>query len=440
MSPSRLIVVGLCVLLAAATAHGQSPDPPVETASAFVDPANGLSLADAIGIALAQEPLLMAFRQHVEVARGERQQAGLRPNPMLTYEQRTEPQGTDAATMVTVEWPLELFRRAGRVAVADAGQVAAVAAVADRERRLAADVRTRYGDVLAAVRDLEVLDAVIEATTRQRDLLTARVDAGAAPPLERDLVRVEVQRLEADHLLQLGRAEAALFLLKRLLGMPVQTPLALRDRLEQIVDAEATVGPRTSTADPLERADVQEAAGRLAIAAAGVGRAQREGRADMSVFGTYTRMDAGFPQTGFATSGSVERVRGVFHYVAGGVRLTLPALNRNQGGVTIANADHTAAQASLDAARLSAEAELAAATANDQRARAAVQVYRQGLQALARQNVSTVEQSHDLGRLTLLDVLTERRRYLELERAFSDTLRAAYEARTSLLLARGSTR
>ncbi len=440
MSASRPIVIGLCVLLAGRPSYGQSPDLPSVKASSFVDPANGLSLADAIALALAREPSLLAFRRQVEVARGERQQAGLRPNPVLTYEQRTEPQGTDAATMVTLEWPLDLFRRAGRVAVADAGQVAAAAAIADRERRLAGDVRSHYGDVIAAIRDLEVLDSVIDATTHQRDLLAARVEEGAAPPLERDLLQVEVRRLEADHLLQTGRVESALFQLKRLLGMPIPSPLVLRDRLERIVDADADPGARASTASPSARADVQEAEARLAVATAAVGRAQREGRADMSVFGTYSRMDAGFPQTGFGPGGGLERVRGVFHYVAGGVRLTLPAMNRNQGGVTVAGAEHAAAQASLDAARLAADADLGAATASDQRARAAVRVYREGLQALARQNVSTVEQSYDLGKLTLLDVLAERRRYLELERAFSETLRAAYAARTSLLLARGATR
>jgi outer membrane protein, heavy metal efflux system len=437
---SRSIVVGLCVLLLVRTAHGQGPEPPAVKASSFVDPVNGLSLADAIARALAREPSLQAVRRQVDVAQGERQQAALRQNPMLAYEQRTEPRGTDAVTMLTVEWPLELFRRAGRVAVADAGQVAAASAVGDRERRLVGDVRTRYGEVIAAARDLEVLDAVIEATTRQRDLVAARVDAGAAPPLERDLLQVEAQRLEADHLLQTGRVESALFQLKRVLGMPAHAPLTLRDRLEQIVGADADAKPTPSIDVPPARADVQEAAARLAVAAAAVVRARAEGRADMSVFATYTRMDAGFPQSGFAADGGLERVRGVFHYVAGGVRLTLPAMNRNQGAVAAAEAERAAAQSSLDAARLSTETELAAAAASDRSAQAAVQVYRRGLQALSRQNLSTVEQSYELGRLSLLDVLAERRRYLELERAFSDTLRAAYEARTSLVLATGVTR
>jgi cobalt-zinc-cadmium efflux system outer membrane protein len=126
--------------------------------------------------------------------------------------------------------------------------------------------------------------------------------------------------------------------------------------------------------------------------------------------------------------------------VAGGVRLSLPLMNRNQGTVAKAQAERTAAQASLEAARLSADAELAAARAIYARARSAVAVYRDGLQALARQNVSTVQQTYDLGRLTLLDVLSEQRRYLEVERAYTLAMRAAFEARTAMLVAQGAVR
>jgi hypothetical protein len=40
----------------------------------------------------------------------------------------------------------------------------------------------------------------------------------------------------------------------------------------------------------------------------------------------------------------------------------------------------------------------------------------------------------------LLDVLTEQRRYLDVERAYTDVLREAYEARQSLRAAMGEVR
>ena len=45
-------------------------------------------------------------------------------------------------------------------------------------------------------------------------------------------------------------------------------------------------------------------------------------------------------------------------------------------------------------------------------------------QALARQNLAVVGQSYELGRVTVFDVLAEQRRYLEVERAYTDALRA----------------
>ena len=51
-----------------------------------------------------------------------------------------------------------------------------------------------------------------------------------------------------------------------------------------------------------------------------------------------------------------------------------------------------------------------------------------------------VQQSYELGRSTLLDVLGELRRYLDVERAYSEAMRQAYEARTARLLATGGGR
>ena len=116
-----------------------------QTADSFVDPVAGLSLDQAIARALAQEPSLRATRTTLDVAGGMRLQAGLRRNPSVSTEFRGEPAGTDNQTMVSVEWPLDLFRREGRVAVADRELAAAKHSVADRERVLSAEVRARFG-------------------------------------------------------------------------------------------------------------------------------------------------------------------------------------------------------------------------------------------------------------------------------------------------------
>jgi cobalt-zinc-cadmium efflux system outer membrane protein len=356
-------------------------------------------------------------------------------------EYRDEPSGTDNQTMVSVEWPLDLFRRTGRVEVADREIAVANSSVADRERQLAADVRARYGEALVAIRDLSVLEEVIATARRQADLLRARAEQGSIPPLERDLLEVDVRRLDAERLLLLGRAEASMVELKRAIGLRPAEPLRLRQPLETLIGREApTTTTRPAGGDVTERPDIRQAMGRMGLADARADEARRDARFDVSLVGGFTRMDAGFPQLGVSPNGGLERVRGVFNYLSIGAMVSVPLFNRNQGQIAMAAAEHAAASASLDAARLSADSEVAAARVRGERAWQAVQLYQGGVRTLARQNLTVVQQSYELGRGTVYEVMAEQRRYLEIERAYTTVLGAAYEAGAALKRALGETR
>ena len=442
MTTRIALSVLIATLLTGVPTSAQSPGGQAPLAGRFVDPANGLSLDQAIARAIEQEPSLRAARSQVEVAQGTKIQASLRPNPSFSFERREEPGGTDNLTTVGVEWPLDLFRRNGRIAVADREVTAAQLSAADRERLLAAEVRMRYGDVLATIRDLALFDELVTATQQQYALLRSRVEEGASPPLERDLLDVEFRRVQAERLLQAGRTETSVFELKRVLGMRADATLTVRDTFEDLVQRESVAAPEVKDASTAveQRVDVRAAAARIETAVAKIDRAESEGRFDVSLFANYMHMDAGFPQRGFAPNGGLERVRGQFNYWAAGAMFTIPVLNRNQGEVAVARAERTGAAAAYDGARLAAEAELASARARDERAREAVKIYGAGAQALARQNVAVVGQSYELGRVTVFEVLAERRRYLDVERAYTEALRAAYDARTALKRALGANR
>jgi cobalt-zinc-cadmium efflux system outer membrane protein len=408
-------------------------------AAQYLDQRDGMGLDDAIARAVAKEPTLRAARADVDSARAERDQAGLRPNPMLSIEHRDEPGGTDALTTVGVEWPLELFRRSGRVHTADQSVAVSEFSAQDRERVLIADVRLLYGAVVASVRDVEVADELVAAAREQLRLVRARVDAGSTPPLDADLLDVEVRRLAVARLLAIGRAEAALAQLKPLLALAPSDALRLREPLDGLVAS--TAGPQPEEATVVDtRPDVREATARVALADARIEQAQREGRADLSVFGSYMRMDNGFPQQGIGPAGGLERVRGRFNYVAIGATVSLPLLNRNQGQVAAAQAGRQGAEARREASELAARAELAAAQARDARAQEAVRVYRGGLREVARRNLDVVRQTFELGRATVFDVLAEQKRWLDVEQGYTSALRDAWEARVALMRAVGETR
>jgi cobalt-zinc-cadmium efflux system outer membrane protein len=441
---TRLDIIGmaLAALLLAHPVEGQEPATARPLASRYVDERNGMGLDAAIAHALENEPSLRATRTDINVARGLRQQAALRPNPTLSFERREEPLGTDNQTAFSVEWPLDLFRRAGRVQTADRELKATAYAVADRERMLAADVRSQYGAAAAAVRDVAVAAELVAAARRQYELLRARVEQGAAPSLDRDLLDVELHRVEAERLLAAGRAEAAIVSLKRLLGLRPDQSLMLADTLETLVLREQRAGSAAASdvAAVAERPDVREAVTRVSLADARIEQARREGRFDVSLFGMYMRMDAGFPQQAFGSAGNLERVRGLFHYVAGGAMVMVPLLNRNQGQIAAAQAERRGAEARREAAELAVRAEIAGAEARDAQAQRSVALYASGVRGLARQNLDVVGKTFELGRATMFDVLTEQRRYLDIERGYTESLREAWEARTALKRARGDVR
>jgi outer membrane protein, heavy metal efflux system len=434
----RIITFMIGALVWAVPARGQdtglSP-----LASQYVDERTGLGLDTALARAREREPSLRAVRSDIEAARGLQQQAGLRPNPTLTLERRDEPGGTDNLTSIGIQWPLDLFRRSGRMRAAERGMAATQLAVADRERLLIAEVRMQYGVAAAAVRDVVVADDLVAAAQQQWDVARARVDAGGTPPLERDLLQVELRRFEAGRLLAAGRADVAVVQLKQLVGMSPNEPLQLRETLETLVASTASEAA-TSLLSLAARPDVREAEMRVTLAEARIEQARREGRVDVSLFGTYMRMDTGFPQQGVGAAGALERVRGHFNYVAGGAMVMLPLFNRNQGQVAVAQAERSGAEARRETAELAARAEVAAARARDAQAQRAVSLYAGGVRTLARQNLNVVRQTFDLGRATVFDVLTEQRRYLEIEQAYTTTLREAWEARAALKRALGETK
>jgi outer membrane protein, heavy metal efflux system len=438
MTRRAVIWAGVGVLLSLSGVHAQvshvvQAEP---LAATYIDRVSGLTVDDAVRRALDQEPAIRAARTETDVARGARLQAALRPNPTFSFMQQQEPAGTDNQTRFELQWPLELFRKSARVAVTEREIESTELAIHDRERQLAADARMKYGQVSAAVRELDVMDNLLETTVRQRALVGARVQQGSAPAIEGNLLEVERRRLEADRLLQAGRVEGAMAELKRLLGASPGEPLRLRDTLESLMQQESArllAGDEASTTRP----DVQEAKAEVRVADARIDRARSEGRADVTLFGGYMRMDAGFPQKGFSSTGTLERVRGLFHYVSGGVMVTVPLRNRNQGEVASAQAARLGAAGRLAAAQLTVQAEVAAARVRDDYSRRAIALYAGEARSLAQQNVTVVSQTYELGRATVSDLLNEQRRYLDFERAYTAALREAYDARTALRRALG---
>lgn len=433
VNPSA-VAVALSLTFTAPVAAQDRPVAATELSTArYVDPVNGISIEQAVSMGLLGEPDLQAIRAGADSANGIRQQAAARPNPTISAMRQQQLGGTDATTSAEIQWPLDLFRRAGRIAVADREREAAQLTVADRQRVLAADVRAAYGALLAAVRNLEIISEISDVNRRGYELLRARVEQGASAPLERNMADVERHRIESQQWLQTAHADAALIELKRLLGLAPDARLKVRHTLEALVQgASPAPVPANVSSMVAERSDVRGAEVRVRLADARIDTARREGRFDVGLYGGFMRMRFGFPQVAFGPSGGLQPIQDVFHSVTFGAMVMVPFTNRNQGAIAAARAERVAADRSRQARLLAAESEIASAKARDERARQALAVYTPGVRTMARENVDVVRQTYELGRVTLGDVLAEQRRYLDFEMSYTDALKAAFEARTAL--------
>jgi cobalt-zinc-cadmium efflux system outer membrane protein len=391
-------------------------------------PAPGpLTIDQVVERAVADNPELRAMRAEVDAARGRLLQAGLRPNPMLDLGGQANVSGPDNNVTVGLSIPLDLNgRKAGRVGVAEREIDLKQAQVSDRERRLSAEVRLKAGDLLAARRNLDFTDELLETNHKGLGLVRDRVQQGAAPPLEESLVLVEVNRLEASLSILKSRVEVLGLQLRLLAGMPPDEPLSLHGEL----------APRPVTLDRTQaltqalagRPDIVIARSEAAMAHAKIRREEAEGRWDARFNLGYQRQESGFPLNGLTDRGGTRPIQDTFNYVGGGVTIMVPVRNQNQGNVAAATAEAQAAERKREGAELIVRQEVAAAFAQLDAAQRALAIYSRGVRDVAGRNLGVVRQAYELGRIPVLDVIAEQRRYIDIEMGYTDALKLVYDA------------
>src|SRR5207244_8295629 len=150
--------------------------------------------------------------------------------------------------------------------------------VMDRARRLRADVRMKAGEILAEQRNLRFTDELLQVNRDALGLLQTRVSRGAAPPLEENLLRVEVNRLEASRRRLASQVEVLALQLKTLVGLGPEAPLSLRGDLRPApVRLDLQEGLTQALA---ARSDLLVARADVAMAEAMIRKEQAEGRWD----------------------------------------------------------------------------------------------------------------------------------------------------------------
>lgn len=397
---------------------------------------DGLTPVELIERALQANGELVAVRIEIEKAKARLQQARLRPNPTLELEQssgRLLGSGGDGEFSVGASLPLELYgRRKSRIELAEIEIRAREAEVANFERRVAGEVLLNYAEALAALREIEVLENVLELDLQTTRFVQIRVNEGETAPLELNLLRVEVERLRSKKELSEGRLQAALTKLKLIAGISFEESLQIREIISTAVLPQIPATIETAIDVALRtRPDIQLAQIEEDLASAGLRLIRANSKPD---FTTYTRYTQGRSVIDLPNGTFPQRDRSLTF----GMAIGLPVFNKNQGAKTEAELSIKQAQARRDFAEKVVRSEIVIAFQRYQAASRALITLERGVIRSSEQNLTVFRQVYEIGEIKITDLIAEQRRLLDANRDLSEALTERYRAQAELLIALGA--
>jgi cobalt-zinc-cadmium efflux system outer membrane protein len=398
----------------------------------YFDPQIGFTVEQAVAYALEHNGELLASRKEIDAASALVKQAAFRANPKVDASVSKTITGTDNNITLNGMLPLELGgRRPARIRVAERELEMRRQEVSNRERILAADVRVKFGEALAAIIKLGFDEDLIATSQRSYNLVATRVTEGGTAPLEQNMVLVELNRLRSTRETAEGKAQIEMLELRNLIGMSPEEPLRLRGDFNDVI---APLPPLTTSTELAlsRRPDLKLAKAAESFAEASIEQARAEGRLDASLTAGYQRMDSSYPLNGISDAGQLSPIRSTFHYFTVGVSLDLPVRNKNQGSIEAAVADAEGAKRRREFLELTVRREVTSAYALYNSTARAAEIFRVGVKDQANANLDVVRQTYELGSKTLIDYLGEQRRFIELQNGYIDALLDTYKARVEI--------
>ncbi|WP_437437101.1 TolC family protein [Pseudomonas putida] len=371
-----------------------------------------LSLPQAIEAAFAQNPDLAAADREIGIAEGERRQAGLLPNPEVSWEAEDTRRDTRTTT-VTLSQALELGgKRGARIDVARAGQSVAQLELERQRNGLRADVVQAFHAALRAQTALELAQQSQALTERGLRVVQGRVKAGQSSPVEATRAQVQLAQAQA----QVRRAESQRIVANQSLARLTGSPQAAIARLDT---SQLSPGPAPRAETLLDKVS-QTAEWRLAEAqikrgeaSLGSEKAKRIPDLTVSLGSQYSREDR-------------ERVNVV------GLSMPLPLFDRNQGNVLAAARRADQARDLRNAVQLRLHSDTRSAVSQWASAMQEVQAYERTILPSAQLAVDTATRGFEMGKFAFLDVLDAQRTLIEARGLYLDALASATDARAQV--------
>lgn len=368
----------------------------------FVD---GLTVDEAVTIALLNNPTLQAEFFNVGVARAEVVQAGLLSNPSLGVSLLLPSGGglanveASLAQNIAGLWQIPVRKQA-----AERSLDAAILDVARRAALLAAETKRAYFAAVTAEELHGVLQENSDVSRRLATLVEERLNAGVSDQLEVNLARTAVIQAELQAESARLSSNNAFRALASLLGIPNRaTELRLTDPLP-------AVPPKTPRDDELVRLAM---ASRLDVAAASELVEAAEARLRIEYRRVFPLVELGVVS---------ERDQGEDFIFGPSLGLELPIFDQNQAQIARATFAYEQANKMLHALEQTLVQEVHGALDRVEASWRLVRMYQERSLPLAEDNLELSREAYRLGRASFLSVLEAQRFLLSSRRDYVSVL------------------
>ena len=359
------------------------------TSPLFAATAQMLTMDQALETAFANNPDLAAAQWETGIAQGERQQAGLIPNPEVSWEAE-DTRRNSRTTTVMINQPIELGgKRGARIEVASRAQDAAGIELERKRNVLRADVIQAFYSSSTAQQRLLLSRQSLELAERGLRVAQGRIKSGKSSPVEG--TRAEVQLSEVR--LELRRAErdeaSAYQRLAQVMGAPLPAFVSVGDpgrSMPTVPDSSLLLNRIGETAElRLAKLQIDQREASL-----GLEKAQRIPDLTVSIGSQYDERER-------------ERVNVV------GLSMPIPLFNRNQGNVLAAARRTDQARDLRNASELRLRTEIQTTLDQWRTANTEVASFNQTILPAAQSAVDTATRGFEMGKFNFLDVLDAQR-------------------------------
>ncbi len=377
----------------------------------------GLSLEELEAIALRCHPSIQRASALANAARGRALQVGLQPNPSMGYQGqqlfsngRAEQHGVTIAQDVIVREKLSLNRATVLNEVRQLEQDALAT-----QQRVLNDVRIGFFRVLRAQQQIEAnreLVDISEKGVRVAEALLKAQEVGRVDSLqaaiETESAKIQLQNAE-------NRYQSAWQDLAAVSGQPMMPPQPLAGDL---------FAPAAQFNFEQELARLQQQSPELYAIVASIDRArtnlrrqQIETRPNVNIQGLLNWRDNGTngdPNAGLAIS------------------VPIPFHNRNQGAIQDARYQVYAAEQQLSQRQLELRQRLSNVFERYSNANQQAERYREVILPKAKETLSLVQKTYEIGEINFINLLTVQRTYIQSRLAYLESLEALRIAETEI--------